>query len=298
MTLEIEAMLKREQYFKGLAEVIREWGSDPQDYDLRLVAHELRRATGTEQPRPMRLSPDRFIALLIRCQRRGATPPRPVPPPEVLQLRRESQRHLLRQGVLLPRRDRFAAPAAFCGPWPPVWEPVPAVSPGDAISRAVMFDRPDAPEGELMLIAAEAGHVPGAEGQQELWYRLYCAVRWHLRAEVQIIAEGTASTLSGARAMTTRSLRSFLHEQCDEEGLPDHLLPPARTQVYFLEVPVRLSPWEAAELSEISHQAELRAAVTSSVRRYAARRRKLRKSRQAARQVTQPEKKAPEEPNG
>lgn len=297
MTPEIEAAIKREEYFRDLAAVIEEWESDPRDYDLRLVAHELQKATGTTQARPMRLAPGEFIALLGRCQRRGATPAVPVPPKSARELRQELERQLLEeQGVLLPGRERFAVPAAFRGPWPLAWEPVEAAGPADAISRAVIFERPEAPEGELLLLTAEMGRVPDAE-ERQVWYRLYFVVHWHAGNEVQILAEGTTTTVSVAQRAVSRKLDWFLLEQCKAELLLDEPLPPPRTEVYFVTVPVRLGHQDAKELSRWRTQAEMSAVISDSLRRYARRRRKLREARKAKRQAKQSKKETREEPD-
>lgn len=298
MMPETAAAIKRDQYYRSLAEVIEEWQSDPKGYDLRLVAHELQKMTGSPDPRPMKLPPGEFIALLGRCKRRGANPSAPVPPTGALEWRRQLRKHLLEEeGVLLAGRPLFAVAAAFRGPWPTEWHPVAAAGPGDATSQAVMFDRPEAPEGELLRIAAEMGPVPDSGGQR-LWYRIYYQVRWYMQVEVQILAEGTTTTVSAARAAVGRKFSWFLREQCEAEPLPDEPPPPPRTEVYFVQVPVRLNAHDVTELSKGSHQAELSAVVSGAVRRYAKRVKKLRDERSAARRAAQSKKEARKEPHG
>lgn len=286
MTPETEALAKREAYFKSLAEVIVEWESDPKGYDLRLVAHELQKLTGSVEVNPSSLPPSEFIALLGRCQRRGANPPEPVPPKGAVHWRKELHEFALeKHNILLMERDLFFVPAQYRGAWPEGWEPVEAKQPGDAESRALIFDRPPAltQAGELLTIAAEMGTVPGSGGKR-LWYRLYYKVKLPKMVDVQILAEGTTTTVGGARSAMGRKLNLFLQNHCECEPLPEEP-PTPKTQIYYVQVPVRLNARDATALSKYSHQAELSATVTGAVQRYAKHLGELREERAAARRA-------------
>lgn len=289
MSPETEALAKREAYFKSLAEVIVAWESDPKCYDLRLVAHELQKLTGSVEVNPSSLPPGEFIALLGRCKRRGANPPEPVPPKGAVHWRKELHEFALeKHNILLMERDLFFVPAQYRGAWPEGWEPVEAKHPGDAQSRALIFDRPltMTQAGELLTIAAEMGTVPGSGGQR-LWYRLYYKVKLPKMIDVQILAEGTTTTVGGARSAMSRKLKLFLQEQCECEPLPEEPEPEPRMQTYYVTVPVRMNAREATAVSKWTHQAELSTVVTSAVQRYAKQLQKLREERAAARRAQQ-----------
>lgn len=289
MDEKMQADIRRAEYFQALAETITEWESDPKGYDLKLVAHELQKITGRSDADPSGLPPGEFVALLGRCKRRGANPPEPVPPQGAIEWRKELHRFALEEkDILLMAREEFFVPAQYRGPYPHEWKAVEPKAPGDATSRAVIFDRPPAltMPGELLTIVAEMGLVPGAAGQRQ-WYRLYYTVKLPKVIDVQILAEGTTVTVGGARAAMGRKLNLFLSNQCECEPLPDEEPPPSKTRVYLVQVPVRLGSRDATELSKYSHQAELSAVVTNGVQRYARQMRELREERAAARRARQ-----------
>jgi hypothetical protein len=291
---EFQAALKREAHFKFLSDVIIEWQSDPRAYDLRLVSHELQKATGGQGPGGM--APGEFIALLDRCKVRGANPAVPVPPKSALQLKEEHQERLLEKGVLLEAQPLYRLPAMFRLPWDHPWKVVEAAQSGNAASRLVVFDWPQAPVDNILFIGAEMGMVPGTDGKR-LWYRAYCKVNRFPDADVQILAEGTTTTVAGARTVVKRRLTQFVREQCDAEPLLEGRPPrrgeaPQRTELYTVQV--RLSRDDIDDLGGWRHQAELSAVVSKAVQKFAADRRRLRKEREAARARRQARKAATE----
>jgi len=275
---DIEAALKREAHFKFLSDVIRQWQSDPRAYDLRLVSHELQKATGGQQPGAM--TPGEFIALLDRCKLRSANPPVPVPPKSALQLQEEHQARLLEEGVLLSARPLYFLPAMFRSPWHQPWEEVAGAEHGSAASKLVVFDWPEAPVDHVLFIGAEMGVVPGAD-RRRFWYRAYCKIHRTGVVDVQILAEGTTTTEAGARKVVKQRLMQFVREQCDAEPLPRKAPTPKPTELYTVQV--RLSKDDIADLGGWRHQAELSAVVSKAVQKFAADRRKLRNERAEAR---------------
>lgn len=281
---DIKAALEREAYFQYLAEEITRWETDPKAYDLRLVAHEIQKATG--QARIDAFKPGDFIALLGRCKRRNANPPEPVPPMSAREIRSERSRRLREEeGVLLDGRPLFWLPAAYRGPWPHQWQPVDSPEPGGALSQLVVYDRPQAPVDEVMVIAATIGYVAGSD-QQRVWYRAYCKINRHGEVEVQILAEGATGSPVGARTVVGRRVNAFLREQCISERLPDEP-PPDKQEVYFVQVPVLLNEQDVRDLSSLSHQAEMSTVVSRALKRYAAKRRQVRAEQAVARQARQ-----------
>jgi hypothetical protein len=276
---DIETLLAREAHRLSLIDLIRKWQSDPKAYDLRLVAHELQKATGRQDPGGM--APGEFIALLGRCKLRGANPPAPVPPKSALQLEQEHRARLLEEeGVLLQARPLYHLPAAFRSPWDHPWEAVEAAEDGSANSRLVLFDWPQAPDGSVLFIGAEMGNVPGRE-RKELWYRAYCKIHRPPVADVQILAEGTAKTVTAARMAVKRKLMKFAREQCEAEPPLEKSPPPTPTELYTVQV--RLSRDDIDDLGGWRHEAELSAVVSTAIEKFAADRRKLREKRAAAR---------------
>lgn len=276
---DLEAALKRVAHRQSLFDLIRKWQSDPKAYDLKLVAHELQKATGGQDPGSM--APGDFIALLGRCKLRGANPPAPVPPKSALQLEQERRERLLEEeGVLLEARPLHYLPAAFRSPWDRSWEAVESAQDGSVTSRLVMFDWPQAPDGDVLFIGAEMGNVPGTEGK-ELWYRAYCKIHRFPVADVQILAEGTAKAVTSARKAVKRKLMKFVREQCEAEPPLEKSPTPTPTEVYTVQV--RLSRDDIDDLGGWRHEAELSAVVSTAVQQFAADRRKLREKRAAAR---------------
>lgn len=283
---EIEAAMAREAYFQYLSEVITLWQSDPKAYDLKLVAHEIQKATGQASVEALR--PGDFIALLRRCKRRNSNPPEPVPPQNAVEMHRErAQRLLDEERVLLAAQPLFYLPALFRRPLPQAWNAVEPRHPGGATAQAVIFDRPDAPVDEVVLIAAEMGFVDGSN--QRSWYRAYCKIRRSDHVEVLILGEGTTGSQIGARIGVGRRVYAFVREQCDAEPLLDtpqpQPPPPPKSEVYTVQVRVELSKRDVDDLFRWSHRAETSTVVAQALKRHAAQVRRLREERAAARKA-------------
>lgn len=283
---EIEAAMAREAYFQYLSEVITCWQSDPKAYDLKLVAHEIQKTTGQASVEALR--PGDFIALLRRCRLRNSNPPEPVPPKSAVEMRRERAELLLeRERVLLAAQPLFYLPALHRRPLPQAWRPVEPRHPGAATAQAVIFDRPDAPVDEVVLIAAELGFVDGSN-EQRSWYRAYCKVRRSDQVEVLILGEGTTGSPTGSRMAVGRKVYAFLREQCDAEPLldtPPATAPPPKSEVYSVQVRVELSKRDVDDLFRWSHRAETSTVVAQALKRHAAQVRRLREERAAARKA-------------
>jgi len=281
MNPDIKAALEREAYFKTLADMIVDWQSDPKAYDLRLVAHEIQKATG--QQGPGKLMPGDFIALLGRCKRRGANPPEPIPPVSAIQMRQSFEE----EHLLLSAQPLFKLPAAYrCSP-PYEWETLEPSEPGGATARTVIFDYPGAPLHEIMRIVAETGIVAGSKGKR-IWYRLYFTVNRFPEVDVQILAEGATGAEGTARARIGRVLNAFLREQCDAPPplAPEKDVEPGCTW-HYVEVAVLLSERDAKELKSKHNRAEMSLVVTRALQRYAGERRKIRAERAEAKKARQ-----------
>lgn len=287
---DIKAALAREAYFQTLADMIVEWQSDPKAYDLRLVAHEIQKATG--QQGLGKLMPGDFIALLGRCKRRGANPPEPVAPVSANEMRKSVEK----EGQLLSRQPLFKLPGAYRRPAPFEWETLEPSEPGGATARTVIFDYQGAPSQEIMQIVAETGIVAGSKDER-VWYRLYFTVNRFPKVEVQILAEGVTNAVGTARRRIGRVLNAFLREQCDAPPPPEpeKNREPVRT-LHYVEVAVLLSDRDVKELTSKRNHAEMSLVVTRALQRYARERREISAERAAARKARR-DAKAAQEPD-
>lgn len=275
----MKAALARHSYFQTLSDMIVEWQSDPKAYDLRLVAHEIQKATG--QQGPGHLMPGDFIALLGRCKLRGANPPEPVPPVSAIQMRQSAEE----ERRLLSAQQLYKLPGAYRQATPYQWETLEPSEPGGATARTVIFDYPGAPLQEITRIVAETGIVAGSKGKR-IWYRLYFTVNRFPEVDVQILAEGATDAEGTARMRIGRVMNEFLREQCDAPPpvVPEKEREPGRTW-HYVEVAVLLSDQDAKELRSKRNHAEMSLVVTRALQRYARDRRKTRAERAAAKEA-------------